>query len=69
MSHKIPANVFKYASNDDMRAVRLYFEMIGDLNKQPAATVVKEQNNYLQINNPLSQEQIKQLSAAQFNTD
>ena len=68
MSHNILANVFKYASNGDMRAARLYFEMVGTINKQPAGTVVNAQNNYIQINNTiLNQETLKQLSAEQLN--
>ena len=67
MSHKILANVFKHASNGDMRAAKLYFEMVGAIDKQPAATVVTAQNNYIQINNTiLSQENIKQLTAEQL---
>ena len=68
MSHNIPANVFKYASNGDMKAARLYFEMVGALNKQPPGTVVNAQNNYIQINNTiLNQETLKQLTAEQLN--
>jgi predicted transcriptional regulator len=68
MSHDILANVFKHASNGDMRAARLYFEMVGTLNKQPAGTVVNAQNNYIQINNTiLNQETLKQLTAEQLN--
>jgi hypothetical protein len=68
MSNNILANVFKFASNGDMRAARLYFEMVGALQKQPANTVVNEQNNYIQINNTiLSQENLKQLSPEQLN--
>ncbi len=67
MAHNILANVFKYASNGDMKAARLYLEMVGALNKQQAAAVVNAQNNYIQINNTiLSQENLKQLSACQL---
>jgi predicted transcriptional regulator len=67
MSHKILANVFKHASNGDMRAAKLYFEMVGAIDKQPASTVVTAQNNYIQINNTiLSQENVKSLTAAQL---
>ena len=66
MSHKILANVFKHASNGDMRAAKLYFEMVGAIDKQPAATVTA-QNNYIQINTTiLSQENLKSLTAAQL---
>ena len=68
MSHKMLANVFKHATNGDIRAAKLYFEMVGEIGKQQACTVVNEQNNYLQINNTiLSQENLKQLSAEQLN--
>jgi DNA-binding transcriptional regulator YhcF (GntR family) len=67
MSHKILANVFKHASDGDMKAAKLYFDMVGAANKQPAATVITAQNNYIQINNTiLSQENLKNLTAAQL---
>ncbi len=68
MSHNLLANVFNIASNGDMKAARIYFEMIGAINKQPGGTVVNEQNNYIQINNTiLSQENLKRLTAEQLN--
>ena len=68
MATRILANVFKFALNGDMKAARLYFEMVGNLNKKQSGTVVNEQNNYIQINNTiLSQENLKQLSAEQLN--
>lgn len=68
MAPNVLAHVFKFALNGDMRAARLYFEMVGTTNKQPANTVINEQNNYIQINNTiLSQENLKQLSAEQLN--
>jgi DNA-binding XRE family transcriptional regulator len=67
MSHKIMANVFKQASNGDMRAAKLYFDLVGAVNKQPAATVVTAQKNYIQINNTiLSQENLKSLTDEQL---
>ena len=67
MAPKILAVVFKYASSGDMRAARLYLEMVGAINKKQD-TVVNEQNNYIQVNNTiLSQENLKQLSAEQLN--
>jgi len=66
MAPKMLANVFKYASAGDMRAARLYFEMIGSVNKKQN-TVVNEQNNYIQVNNTiLSQENLKQLTPKQL---
>jgi hypothetical protein len=68
MTTKLLASVFKFASSGDMRAARLYFEMVGAINKQPANTVVNRQNNYIQINNTiLRQENLQQLSAEQLN--
>lgn len=68
MATKILASVFKLASNGDIKAARLYFEMVGAVNKQRPNTVVNEQNNYIQINNTiLSQENLKNLSAEQLN--
>jgi len=67
MTHNILANVYKQAGNGDVKAARLYFEMVGALNKQHVGTVVNEQKNYIQINNTiLSQENLKQLSAEQL---
>lgn len=67
LAPKMLANVFKYASGGDMRAARLYFEMVGALHK-PQNTVVNAQNNYIQINNTiLSQENLKALTAEQLN--
>ncbi|MDF2434479.1 MAG: hypothetical protein JWP44_4110 [Mucilaginibacter sp.] len=68
MATKILAGVFKLASNGDIKAARLYFEMVGAVNKQRPNTVVNEQNNYIQINNTiLSQENLKNLSTEQLN--
>jgi hypothetical protein len=67
MAHNLLGNVFKYAAGGDMKAARLYLEMVGALNKHPGGTVVNAQNNYIQINNTiLSQENLKQLSAEQL---
>lgn len=67
MAPGLLANVFKFATKGDMRAARLYFEMVGAINKQHTNTV-NEQNNYIQINNTiLSQENLKQLTAEQLN--
>jgi activator of 2-hydroxyglutaryl-CoA dehydratase len=67
MAPKIMASVFRFAGNGDIRAARLYFEMVGAINKQNTNTVVNEQNNYIQINNTiLSQENLKQLTPEQL---
>jgi hypothetical protein len=68
MAPNILANVYKFAIKGDMRAARLYFEMVGAVNKQQPNTIVNEQNHYIQINNTiLSQENLRQLSAEQLN--
>ncbi|MBS1526787.1 MAG: hypothetical protein JST19_14110 [Bacteroidetes bacterium] len=68
MAPNVLANVFKSAISGDMRAAKLYFDMVGATGKQSANTVINEQNNYIQINNTiLSQENLKQLSAEQLN--
>ncbi len=68
MTPKILAGVCNLAGNGDMKAARLYFEMIGAINKRKPGTVINEQNNYIQINNTiLSQENLKQLSKEQLN--
>ncbi len=69
MAPNVLANVFKCALNGDMRAAKLYFDIVGATNKQqPANTVINEQNNYIQINNTkLSQQNLEQLSPEQLN--
>ena len=67
MAPRILANVYKVAGNGDIRAARLFFEMVGAINK-PGSTIINEQKNYIQINNTiLSQENLKQLTAEQLN--
>jgi len=62
------AKVFQFAVNGDIRAAKLYLETIGTTHKQQSHTVVKSQNNHIQINNTiLSQENLKRLSAEQLN--
>jgi hypothetical protein len=68
MAPKVLANVFKSALKGDVKAARLYFELVGALNPQANTTVLNEQNNYIQINNTiLSQQNLKQLTADQLN--
>lgn len=68
MVPNVLASVFKFAINGDMRAARLYFEMVGAVNKKHTSTVVNKQNNYIQINNTiLSQENLNELTTAQLN--
>jgi len=68
LAPKILAGVCNAADNGDVKAARLYFEMIGSINKQQGNTVVNKQNNYIQVNNTiLSQEKLSHLSAEQLN--
>jgi hypothetical protein len=67
MAPNLFAGIYKLALNGDVRAAKLYLEMVGATNKQQPSTVVNEQNNYIQINNKiLSQENLKQLTNEQF---
>lgn len=65
MTSKVLAKVYQFAINGDMRAAKLYFEVVGNLSANP--TVVNTQNNYIQINEfKLTQESIKQLKPEQL---
>ena len=67
MGTKVLSSVFKLASDGDVKAARLYFEMVGAISKQRPNMVVTEQNNNIQINNNLfSPENLQQLSAEQL---
>ncbi|MBP6023934.1 hypothetical protein [Ferruginibacter sp.] len=67
MTDRILSKVIKAASLGDMKAARLYFDVIGNLNTQSAnKTLIQTQHNYIQINGTvLSQDVIKQLTAEQ----
>jgi uncharacterized protein YbaP (TraB family) len=68
MAPMLMAKVFQSATKGDIRAARLYLETVGATGKQQSNTVVKSQNNHIQINNTiLSQENLKRLSAEQLN--
>ena len=65
MAPQVLTKVLKLALKSDMRAAKLYFEMIG-ANKPDAAT--NTHNNYIQINNTiLSQENLTRLTTDQLN--
>lgn len=67
MSPKVLANVMRKAIKGDIKAARLYFEMVGNPNQQANLKVMGDQNNYIQINNTiLSQDNLKQLSMEQL---
>lgn len=66
MAPQVLAHVFKFALTGDMRAARLYFDMIGA--KAPNAALTNTHNNYIQINNTiLSQENLTRLTTDQLN--
>jgi hypothetical protein len=70
MTSKVLAKVFSYAVNGDIRAAKLYFEIVGNTNGLSSSNTVinNTQNNFIQINQTkLSQETIKQLSLDQLN--
>jgi hypothetical protein len=68
MVPKVLTNVYRHALKGNIRAARLYFEMVGVSKPQANNTIVNAQNNYIQINNTiLSQDNLKQLSADQLN--
>lgn len=71
MADRVLAKVIKQAALGDMKAARLYFEVIGNLNGQLMNnnTLIKTQNNNIQINGTvISQEIIKYLNPEQLNT-
>lgn len=80
MTSKVLARVFAFAVQGDMKAAKLYLDVIGNSNEQKSngrhrratpsdSTLVQQQNNYIQINGMvLSQEAIKQLNAEQLNS-
>jgi hypothetical protein len=66
MTSKVLARVFKYAVNGDMRAAKLYFDVVGNLGTN-GSSIVNTQNNYIQINQfKLSQETVQQLTPEQL---
>ncbi len=68
MAPQLLANVYKFALDGDIRAARLYFEVIGAKTTQPQNTLHGTQHNYIQINNTiLSQENLARLTTDQLN--
>lgn len=70
MADSVLSKVYKMAvsgDSDNVRAARLYFEVVGCLGGHNAMnTTINTQNNYIQINQTkFTQETIKQLSAEQ----
>ncbi|RZA01672.1 MAG: hypothetical protein EOP47_09725 [Sphingobacteriaceae bacterium] len=75
MAPQLLANVYKFALDGDIRAARLYFEIIGAKTTPPQNTLHRSptdlpgtQHNYIQINNTiLSQENLARLTTDQLN--
>ena len=71
MADRVLGKVIKAASLGDMKAARLYFDIMGNMNngQSPNNTSIKNQNNYIQINGTvLRQEIIKHLNPEQLNS-
>jgi predicted DNA-binding protein YlxM (UPF0122 family) len=65
------AQIYKLALNGDMKAAKLYFNIIGGLNSRQFFnnTFIQNQNNYIYINGILfDQEAVKFLNPEQLNT-
>jgi hypothetical protein len=63
MTPKLVAKMFQFAIRGDVKAGRLYFDMVGAL----GAGKVKNQTNYIQINNiQISEEKLKALTEDQL---
>ncbi|MBC7588871.1 MAG: hypothetical protein H7178_11000 [Chitinophagaceae bacterium] len=66
---RVIAKVVKMAivGEGNVKAARLFFELMGDLGNQQPSNNIKTQNNYIQINGKvLSQETVQQLNAEQI---
>jgi DNA-binding protein Fis len=63
MSQKLLAKMFQFAIKGDVKAGRLYFDMVGHLGPQK----VKNQTNYIQVNNLIIREdELKALTSDQL---
>jgi len=69
MSSSVLAKVYQYAMRGDIKACKLYFNVMGMLNNDTSQTSqIENQNNYIQINGlTLSQETVKDLNPEQVN--
>ena len=67
MTNKVLARVFHYAVNGDVKAAKLFFDVVGAAGKPIGENMpVKTQNNYIQINSMiLSQENILSMKPEQ----
>lgn len=69
MADRVLAKVIKLAGQGDVKAARLYFDVMGYLVRETSSnTLIQTQNNYIQINGTvLRQESIKRLNPEQLN--
>lgn len=68
MSSKVLAKVFSFAVQGDVKAAKLYLQVVGNCFSPMSSNTINTQNNYLQINQMrLSQETIKELTPEQVN--
>lgn len=71
MSSKVLAKVFNYAVQGDLKAAKVFFNIIGHNSNgtSSALSQIRNQNNFIQINNTiLSQEIIESLNDEQLNS-
>jgi hypothetical protein len=67
MSSKVLASLFKYAVNGDVRACKVYLDMVGFKNEPIELSTTNTQNNFIQINNTiLNQENLAKLNQNQI---
>lgn len=67
LGNNLAAKVYNLACGGDVSAAKLFFNLIGSLNKN--SDTIKNQNNFIQINGTvLSQDAIKELNPEQLNT-
>lgn len=68
MADKILWQMYSLANDGDVKAARLFLEVAGKLGKSGGLQNVKNQNNYIQVNNTILNQQIlQQLSPEQLN--
>ena len=70
LKHKVIAKVTKMALNGNMKAAKLYFDVVSPaISPETKPEVIQTQNNYIQINGTIiSQDILKNLQPAQLDT-
>lgn len=67
MSSKVLASLLKYAVNGDVRACKVYLDMVGFKTEAIEQSTINTQNNFIQINNTiLNQENLAKLNQNQI---